>query len=105
MHHAQRYGEEQAQMIVIPRSTEKGTIEKWVIGGRTVGIVSGAYSISSNHSGMAPNGTELGGVGWIANPEGELIVSTSDTKPFVTIDLDLSIANRAKFKYPRYVKR
>lgn len=105
MQHAQKYGEELAQMIIVPRSTPTSTVSKWLTGGKTIGVISGAYSLSSNHSGLAPDGTTLGGTGWISDHEGELLGQTTNENPFVTMELDLKTADKAKSMYPRYVKR
>lgn len=45
----------------------------------------------------------LGGQGWIIGPDGEVLGMTSSEQPFVTVDIDLSLADRAKDTYPRYV--
>ncbi|MEO1368346.1 MAG: carbon-nitrogen hydrolase family protein, partial [Acidobacteriota bacterium] len=69
-------------------------------------VVSGAYSLSSNFSGDA--GGELGpwgGAGWIIEPEeGEVLGVTSADAPFLTLDIDLGVADLAKSTYPRYVE-
>ena len=105
MEHIQKYGENGVHMIIVPRSTPESTLDKWICGGMTVGVISGAYSISSNHTGVAPDGTELGGVGWISNPNGELLVKTSKNNPIITVEVDLPFADQAKMTYPRYVQR
>ena len=37
--------------------------------------------------------------------EGQVLATTCDTQPFVTVDIDPAVAERAKHTYPRYVKR
>ena len=49
---------------------------------------------------MDPN---LGGMGWIINPEGEILGLTSRTEPILTVEIDLNVTDRAKLTYPRYV--
>ena len=103
--HARQYGQDGAQIIVCPRATPSATATKWLAGGRTAAVVSGAYCLSSNFSGSTSDGGEFAGVGWIIEPEeGEILGQTSTEQPFLTIDVDLSRAERAKKTYPRYVK-
>ena len=45
----------------------------------------------------------LGGQGWAIGPDGEVLGLTSRERPFVTVALDLAVAERAKQTYPRYV--
>ena len=66
-------------------------------------VVSGAFCLSSNFSGDGPCG-EWGGAGWIVEPEeGEVLATTSSTRPFATVEIDLAVADLAKSTYPRYV--
>lgn len=99
--HAQRYGKAGAQLIVTPRATGRPTVEKWLTGGRAVALVSGAYGLSSNWS-AGPFGGDFGGAGWIVHPDGEVLACTSADVPFVTVEIDLTQADRAKQTYPRY---
>jgi N-carbamoylputrescine amidase len=66
-------------------------------------MISGAFSLSSNHSSTEQNSPHLGGQGWIITPEGEVLGLTSPEQPFVTAEIDLNAAEVAKTTYPRYV--
>jgi N-carbamoylputrescine amidase len=99
--HSRFYGKAGVQIIVCPRATPKSTLDKWLVGGRTVSVVSGAFCISSNK--YSPIDLNLGGLGWIIDPEGHILGVTSQTMPILTVDIDLKIADRAKQTYPRYV--
>ena len=67
-------------------------------------VVEPAYAKSSNFNGPHVDGMAFGGTGWIIEPEaGHILGLTSDKHPFLTIDIDLSLAERAKQSYPRYV--
>jgi N-carbamoylputrescine amidase len=102
--HAREYGQQGVQLLVCPRATPTSTAPKWVIGGQAAAIVSGAFCISSNLSGKTSDGCDFAGVGWIIEPEeGKILGLTSSDQPFLTIDLDLSISDKAKETYPRYV--
>jgi N-carbamoylputrescine amidase len=103
--HARQHGQDGAQIIVCPRATPPATAAKWLAGGRTAAVVAGAYCLSSNFAGTTSDGAEFAGVGWIVEPdEGEVLGHTSDIEPFLTVDVDLVEADRAKNTYPRYVK-
>jgi N-carbamoylputrescine amidase len=101
MGHAQRYGKLGVQLIAIPRATSKDSVQKWVCGGRVAAIVSGAYTMSSNRT-SPPDGPDLGGGGWIIGPDGDVLAVTNEERPICTVDIDLSLADKAKSTYPRY---
>ena len=104
MEHVREYGKLGIHFLVCPRGTPIETVDKWIAGGRAAAVISGAFCLSSNHYGLAPDEeTVLGGVGWIIDPEGNVLGTTNDQKPFITLDLDLKIAEDAKSSYPRYV--
>jgi N-carbamoylputrescine amidase len=100
---ARAYGRAGVHVILNPRGTERATVDKWLVGGRAAAIVSGAYSLSSNRVGGEPAVVPMGGRGWIVAPDGEVLALTSESQPFVTMDIDLGLAERAKSTYPRYV--
>lgn len=85
-------------LLVTPRATGAQSVEKWLLGGRVAAIVSGAFSLSSNRA--AEDGS-FGGCGWIIDPDGQVLATTSVDRPFVTIDCDLARAEQAKRTYPR----
>ena len=102
MEHARLYGKAGVHLIACPRGTPHSSLDKWLAGGRTSGVVSGAFVLSSNRCHPAGASPGLGGQGWVVGPEGEVLARTSQQEPFATVDLDLSIAERAKTTYPRY---
>ena len=103
-HHAREYGKQGMQILVCPRATPRGTAPKWVVGGQAAAVVSGAYCLSSNLAGRTPEGGDYAGVGWIIEPnEGKVLGLTSPEQPFLTLDIDLAEADKAKSTYPRYV--
>lgn len=80
------------------------SVDKWIAGGRAAAVISGAYCLSSNRGGIDQHGFEWAGTGWIIEPEeGDVLALTSLEHPFVTLDIDLTIAENAKRTYPRYV--
>ena len=101
---ARQYGLTGVSVIVVPRATPATSRERWLVGGRAAAIVSGAFCLSSNRSGISTAGDEFGGLGWIVDPDGDVIATTSDANPFITRDIDLTSAAAAKTTYPRYVR-
>jgi N-carbamoylputrescine amidase len=68
-------------------------------------VISGAFCLSSNLAGTTADGGDFAGVGWIVEPEeGKILGQTSSAEPFLTVDVDLAEADRAKTTYPRYVQ-
>jgi N-carbamoylputrescine amidase len=102
--HARDYGKQGTHIIVCPRATPKSTASKWLVGGQSAAVISGAFCLSSNLAGTTSDGGDFAGVGWIVEPEeGEILGRTSAAEPFLTLDVDLAEADRAKTTYPRYV--
>jgi len=102
MQHARDYGKRGLHLLLNPRSTPAYTNDKWLACGRTAAVVAGAFCLSSNHAGRADQ-MDLGGAGWICDPDGVVLATTSAEEPSVTLDLDLAKADKAKTTYPRYV--
>jgi len=101
--HARAYAKDGIHLLATPRATEHSTTDRWLAGGRAAAIMSGAFCISSNKAG-SNNGVDWGGCGWIIDPNGNILATTSDDEPFVTVEIDLRDAEKAKETYPRYVK-
>ena len=103
--HARAYAKQGVQILCSPRATGMASVNKWIAGGQAAAVMSGAYCLSSNRGGIDQNGFKWGGTGWIIEPEeGEVLGLTCRENPFVTQNIDLEIANKAKKTYPRYVK-
>ena len=77
--------------------------KNWLAGGRTAAVCSGAYCLSSNLWAPAGDKADLGGLGWITDPEGNILATTSPDDPFATVEIDLAFARDSKRTYPRYV--
>ena len=100
---SRQFGHDGVHLIATPRATPHSTRDKWLVGGRAAAVVSGAYSLSSNHIGTESDPIHLGGLGWIVAPDGDVLGLTSAAEPFVTREIDLTMAEAAKRTYPRYV--
>ncbi|MCT4610262.1 MAG: carbon-nitrogen hydrolase family protein [Pelagimonas sp.] len=100
---ARHYGAAKADLLCVPRATPHGSTEKWLAGGQASAVCSGAYSLSSNL--WAPKGEKLnaGGLGWVIDPEGNVLARTDVANPFATVEIDLDFARASKTTYPRYV--
>ena len=101
--HARAYGRDGAEVLLTPRATDLGTLDRWLAAGRVACIVAGAFGLSSNFSGPSESGHTWGGGGWVIDPNGEVLATTSRAQPFVTVDIDLAQARAARSTYPRYV--
>jgi len=67
-------------------------------------VVSGAYCLSSNFGYRDGDAFKWGGNGWIIEPEGGTVLgTTSRERPFLTLEIELRVAEAAKHTYPRYV--
>lgn len=101
---ARHYAAEGADIVATPRATPRSTVDKWIAGGRVAAVCSGAYSLSSNLWVPAGSSTaDCGGVGWVIDPEGVVLATTSEEHPFATVEIDLELARHSKATYPRYV--
>jgi N-carbamoylputrescine amidase len=102
--HSRSYGKNGVHLIACPRATPKTTLEKWLVGGQAATVVSGAFVLSSNKISREGEEADLGGQGWIVGPNGKVLGLTTQEQPFLTLDLDLTKAEKAKEMYPRYVE-
>ena len=90
---AQLYGEDGAQLVVVPRVDQAAvqesaaTNEEWLAGGRAAALASGAFCISSTRS---SRDNSVVGAGWILAPDGRTLALTSSNEPFVAVEVDLS---------------
>lgn len=102
---ARALGKRGIHLLASPRATPASSADKWIAGGRVAAVVSGAFCLSSNRAGRAAADPELtfAGRGWVIGPEGDVLALTSAEEPFLTRDVDLAEAERAKRTYPRYV--
>jgi N-carbamoylputrescine amidase len=100
---ARAYARSGVELLCVPRATPSSTRPKWLAGGQVAAVCSGAYCLSSNQ--WVPDGTALdhGGLGWVVDPDGDVLATTSEDETVVTVEVDLEVARRAKSTYPRYV--
>jgi N-carbamoylputrescine amidase len=80
---ARRYGEEGVDVLVTPRATSQESAETWLATARAAATLAAACELSSSRV----DGEKLGGPGWVIGPAGEVLALTSDSAPFVTVDI------------------
>lgn len=98
------YSRRGVHLLACPRATLRPSVDKWIAGGRAAAVVSGAFCLSSNFSGVQGPVGRWGGGGWVIEPEeGEVLGVTTEEAPYLTVDVNLTVAERAKGTYPRYV--
>lgn len=101
---AREYGQNGAHLIANPRVTETFAAEQWRAGAQTMSTISGAFLASSNRTTVPSENiaeAPFGGGGWIVDPDGSVLAETSKSQPFITVDIDLTVAESAKSTYPR----
>lgn len=99
MANARAYGKKGTDLVLVPRATGEN-VDRWLSGGKTASVISGAFCASSNRRGKK-GAAKFGGGGWVVSPDGEALGVTTEERPFVTVEIDRSEAERAKKTYPR----
>jgi N-carbamoylputrescine amidase len=84
---AERYGREGVQLLISPRSTPVTNAEEWLAVARNASRRAGAVLLTSSGAGQGP--------GWIIDPGGNLLASTSHAQPFVSQTVELPIRSLA----------
>lgn len=101
--HARNYAKHKVDLLCVPRATPHASINKWLAGGQTASVVSGAFCLSSNLYAPKSETVDIGGLSWITSPEGDILAQTDPDNPFVSVEIDLDDAKIAKGNFPRYV--
>jgi len=100
---ARAYGKQGVHLIAAPRASMAAP--RWQVALQMAAIAAGAYAATSNR--CAPveraGSAQFGGQAMVVDPEGEVLATTTTRTPFVTVELDLDLAHRAKSTYPRNV--
>jgi predicted amidohydrolase len=93
-------GAQGALAILAPRATEQRTYERWKVVFRANALTSCAYVLSVNRP--APEeGVLLGGPSIAVDPNGEVLLETTD--PLAIITLDAAVIDAARAAYPGYL--
>jgi len=89
-----------AEVILVPRSTEKATWERWRHSFIANAWTTGAYVLSANRP-DPEGGVEIGGPSIAVSPRGEILAES--TEPVVVVRLERSAVEKARFTYPGYL--
>jgi predicted amidohydrolase len=93
-------GAEGTEAILIPRATEERTYQRWKVVFRANALTSGAYVLSVNRP--APeDGVLIGGPSIAVDPNGGVLLETTDAIGIVT--LDSAVIRKARVDYPGYL--
>jgi N-carbamoylputrescine amidase len=89
-----------AEAIFAPRATEQRTYERWRVVFRANALTSCAFVLSVNRP--APeDGVLIGGPSVAVDPNGALLVET--TEPLALVTLERSVVTQARVDYPGYL--
>jgi predicted amidohydrolase len=89
-----------AAAILHPRATEIATYERWKLVMRATAMTACVYVLSVNRPGPE-QGVPLGGPSVALDPNGDVILETSD--PVCVVELDAEALAAAKRRYPGYL--
>jgi predicted amidohydrolase len=93
-------GAEGAAAILIPRATEERTYQRWKVVFRAIALTSTAYVLSVNRP--APEfGVLIGGPSIGVDPNGRVLLETTD--PIGIVTLDMRVVRQARLDYPGYL--
>jgi N-carbamoylputrescine amidase len=90
-----------AVAILHPRATEAATYERWKLVLRSTAITACAYVVSVNRPGPE-RGVPIGGPSIAIDPNGEVMVETTD--PVVVVTLEEAVLTEARRRYPGYLR-
>ena len=93
-------GAQGAMAIINPRASEKRTIGRWMPVWRANALTSACYVLSVNRP-EAEGGVDIGGPSVAFDPNGELLVETTDRMALLT--LDATVVGEARRAYPGYL--
>ena len=94
---AREIGRGGAHLIAAPRATSGH--RRWPMAACMAAVMSGCFVASSNR--RSYESEAFAGRSWLVSPEGEILGETSVNMPFLTVEIDLEEAIRAKSTYPR----
>jgi len=93
-------GAQGAEVILIPRATEQVTYERWKVVFRANALTSCAYVLSVNRP-EPEEGVLIGGPSVAVDPEGKILVETTD--PLAVVTLNREVVRQARVDYPGYL--
>jgi N-carbamoylputrescine amidase len=82
----EQYSRDGVTLILTPRSTPAADLKQWLEVARSAAQRGHFFCVSSNR---APDGG-----GWVIDPEGNVMATTDEARPFVTVDLQFPVLRR-----------
>ena len=89
-----------AAVIINPRATEAATFDRWKLVFRSTAMTTSCYVLSVNRP-SPEQGVPLGGPSIAIDPNGEVLVATTD--PVAVVSIDERVLTDAKKRYPGYL--
>ena len=99
--HSRALGLAGAHLVVQPRATGAG--KKLNVASEMGAVNSGCFVISANRRSYARDWFFSNS--WLLSPEAAILAETTAEQPFVTADIDLTVAEKSKSTYPRDLQR
>jgi len=93
-------GAQGAEAILAPRATESETYERWKVVFQANALTSCAYVLSVTRP-EPEQGVPIGGPSVAVDPEGTILVETTD--PLAVVTLDREVVRQARVDYPGYL--
>jgi len=93
-------GAQGAMAVLAPRATEERTYPRWKVVFRANALTSCSYVLSVTRP-NPEDGVLIGGPSIAVDPQGQVLVETTDPMALVTLDAD--VVRRARIAYPGYL--
>jgi predicted amidohydrolase len=93
-------GAKGAMAVLIPRATEEATYQRWKLVFRANALTGAVYVLSVTRP-EPEAGVLIGGPTIAVDPDGEVMLETTDRMALVTLDAD--VVRRARTDYPGYL--
>jgi len=93
-------GAQGAMAVLAPRATEERTYQRWKVVFRANALTSCCYVLSVNRP-HPEDGVLMGGASIAVDPNGQVLVETTDAIAVVTLDAEL--VRKARIAYPGYL--
>jgi N-carbamoylputrescine amidase len=93
-------GAQGAMAVLIPRSTEEATYQRWKMVFRANALTSCCWVVSVNRP-YPEGGAQIGGPSVVVDPRGDVVLETTDRLAIAT--LDAAAVNEGRRGYPGYL--
>ncbi|HEX2141548.1 MAG TPA: carbon-nitrogen hydrolase family protein [Candidatus Limnocylindria bacterium] len=93
-------GAQGTMAVLAPRATEEKTYQRWKVVFRAIALTGACYVLSVNRP-HPEDGVLIGGPSVAVEPDGDMLVETTDRLALVTLDAE--VIHRARVAYPGYL--